>query len=312
MKRSERINGKRKSKKKLWIIIPTAIILVLVLGAGGYAYSIYGNLKNTVNDRIHEPVQSIDTNIAKRKMKDLRPLNILLIGSDARPGEKGRSDALMVLSLDPKKDSMQMVSIPRDTRAEIVGHNTVDKINHAYAFGGSNMSVATVENLLDVELDYYVRINMDGFKELVDELGHITVNNDIDWDDGKYHFTKGETKMDGDKTMHYVQMRKQDPNGDFGRTTRQRKALEGIINRGAKVGSITKINSLVDILGDNVATNLDFQDMKSLFKDYRDTRKNVTDYQLKGTGTMIDGIYYLQVSDAEIQKVHDMIVEIKP
>lgn len=309
MSRSER--HARKGRKKWFVIIPLAIILVLILGVGTYAFSIYGNLKSTVNDKMHEPVDSIDTKVGKKKLKSKKPLNILLIGSDARPGEKGRSDALMVLSLDPKHDKLQIVSIPRDTRTEIVGRGTTDKINHAYAYGGSDMSVATVENLLDIEMDYYVRINMDGFQELVNELGTIEVDNEIEWDDGKYHFTKGPTEMDGDKTMHFVQMRKQDPDGDFGRTKRQRKVLEGIVNRGASVGSVTKIGSLVDILGDNMSTNLDFDDMKKIFQDYRNTRKNMTDYQLKGQGTNIDGIYYLQVSDEEIQKVHDMITDIR-
>src|SRR5699024_11700178 len=153
-------------------------------------------------------------------------LNILLLGVDERKYDSGRSDALMVLSLNPKDDSMQLVSIPRDTRTTIVGKGFEDKINHAYAFGGSDMSVATVENFLNIELDHYVRMNMEGLKELVDKLGTITVDNEIAWNDGKYDFNTGPVEMDGDKTMAYVRMRKQDPDGDFGRTERQRRSEE--------------------------------------------------------------------------------------
>jgi LCP family protein required for cell wall assembly len=306
-KRSE----KRKSRK-LWLKIPLIILLLLALGIGGYAFSVYNNAKKTVNQKMHDPVDSIDLDLTKKKIKAKKPLNILLMGIDTEENDKGRSDALMVLSLDPKHDAMQLVSIPRDTRTEIAGKGTVDKINHAYAFGGADMTVATVENFLDVEMDYYVRMNMTGLNELIDELGGITVNNEIEWNDGKYEFKQGTTALDGEKAMHFVRMRKQDPEGDFGRTKRQRKVIAGIIDKGASVGSVTKVSNLIDILGNNMATNLDFEDMKKLMSGYRDTRKDITNYQMAGNGTNIDGIYYLLVPDEEVQKVHNMIEEIRP
>ncbi|MBP2257795.1 LCP family glycopolymer transferase [Virgibacillus alimentarius] len=302
--------SKRRKSKKIWLI-PLAILLLLVLGIGGYAFSLYNNAKNTVNNKMHDPVDSIDLNETKKKIKASKSLNILLMGVDARGADKGRSDALMVLTLNPKTDSMQIVSIPRDTRVEIAGRGTQDKINHAYAFGGADMAVNTVENFLDVDMDYYVSMNMEGMEELVDQLGGITVENDIEWQDKKYHFTKGTTELDGDKAMHFVRMRKQDPNGDFGRTTRQRKVIQGIIDKGASIGSVTKFDGMIDILGNNMATNMDFDDMKKLFSDYKNTRKKTENYQMEGTGTNIGGVYYMQVDDAEIQKVHSMIKDMK-
>ncbi len=299
----------RNKPKKRWLKITLIAILVLALGIGGYVLSIYNNAKNTVNDKMHEAVEAIDTGLTKKKVAATEQLNILLLGIDAQSGERGRSDALMVLSLDPKNDKMQLISIPRDTRTQIVGKDFDDKINHAYAFGGPDMSIATVENFLDIELDYYVSMNMEGFKELVDQLGTITVYNDVAWSDGKYDFGFGPTEMDGDKTMSFVRMRKQDPSGDFGRTKRQRQVVQGIVNRGATVGSVTKINGVIDVLGNNMVTNLDFDDMKSLLAGYRNTVKKFEDYQMKGTGTKIDGIYYLIVEDDEIQKVRGMILE---
>src|SRR5699024_11228788 len=80
-------------------------------------------------------------------------------------------------------------------------------------------------------------------------------------------------------------MRKQDPDGDFGRTKRQRQVIEAIIKRGASIGSVPKINKMINILGNNMSTNMDFADMKKLFNDYRDTRQNIESYMMEGTGT---------------------------
>lgn len=307
MNESRTNRNHKKPKKRRWLKITAAVVFVLIAGIGLYAYSIYGNARDTVNEEMHEPVDSIDRDMTKKKMEASEPLNILLLGVDEREHDSGRSDALMVLSLNPKEDSMQLVSIPRDTRTTIVGEGFEDKINHAYAFGGSDMSVATVENFLDIELDHYVRMNMEGLNELVDKLGTITVDNEIAWQDGTYDFNEGPVEMNGDKTMAYVRMRKQDPNGDFGRTERQRKVIQGIIEQGASVGSVGKINDYIDVLGNNMATNMDFDDMKSLLNGYRNTRKNIASYQMKGSGTNIDGTYYLMVPDEEIAKVHGMI-----
>ncbi len=303
MKRSE-----RKKPRRLWLKIPIIIVILLVLGVGAYAFSVYNNAKNTVNEKMHDPVETIDTKLTKEKLKATEPLNVLLLGIDSEDDQRGRSDAIMVMQLDPITDALTIVSIPRDTRTEIVGKGIEDKINHAYAFGGAEMSVATVENFLGVDIDYYVSINMDGLVELVDELGTITISNEVAWTDSKYDFPEGIVEMDGQKTMSYVRMRKKDPMGDFGRTHRQRKVIEGIINEGASVGSVPKFSGMLDILGTNMSTNMDFDDMKQLFSGYKDTRRNVSEYMISGSGQKIDGIYYLIVPDEEVQKAHDLLV----
>lgn len=281
--------------------------MLLVLGVGIYAFSVYNNAKNAVNDRMHDPIDSIDTDLTKKKLNATETLNVLLLGIDAEDNQRGRSDAIMVMQLDPNTDEMTIVSIPRDARTEIVGKGFDDKINHAHAFGGPDMAVATVENFLDIDIDYYVSINMDGLVELVDELGTISISNEVAWTDKKYDFPEGIVEMDGDKTMAYVRMRKKDPMGDFGRTHRHRKVIEGIIHEGASVGSVPKFSGMIDILGSNMSTNMDFDDMKKLFGGYKDTRRNVTEYMVNGSGTTIDGIYYLIVPDEEIQKAHDLL-----
>ncbi|WP_208589851.1 LCP family glycopolymer transferase [Gracilibacillus suaedae] len=297
----------RRKSKKWWILTPLIILFVIILAVGGYVWSVVNNVEDTFNTKMHDPVESIDMEKVKEKTENAEPLNILLLGVDQRGNDSGRSDALMVLSLKPEKDEMQLISIPRDTRTLIVGRGNEDKINHAYAFGGADMAVQTVQNFLDIEIDYFVRINMEGLQELVDELGTITVDNEIEWNDNKYEFTKGPVEMDGEKTLAYVRMRKQDPAGDFGRTERQRNVIQAIIDEGASVANVTKVNELIDIMGNNMSTSLDFNAVKSLLNGYTDTRKNVTSYQVQGSGTTIDGIYYYIVPDEEVAKVRDMI-----
>ncbi len=309
---SRKDRKKQKKKSRTWLKVLVLTIVFLGLAGGAYALSIYNDAKQTVKKDIHKSVKSIETNVTKKKMKEKKPLNILLLGVDERTNDVGRSDALMVMSLDPAKDKMQLISIPRDTRTKIVGHGTTDKINHAYAFGGTDMSIQTVENFLDIDLDYYVKINMEGLAEMVDAVGGITVNNEIDWyDEGYYkkgyHYKKGELTLNGAQAMGYVRMRHLDPRGDFGRNERQRKVIQAIIDKGASVGSVNKISSVLDVLGNNVKTNMEFSDMKNLFLNYRSTRKDVTSYEMSGHSKTIDGIYYLIIPDEEVMKVHNMV-----
>jgi polyisoprenyl-teichoic acid--peptidoglycan teichoic acid transferase len=302
---------KARKPKRTWLKITLGIILLLVIGVGVYAATLYNNVKDTVNVKMHQPLPSIDHEKSKEKIVEKEKLNVLLLGVDKRGGDRGRSDSLIVLSLDPKTDSMKLISIPRDTRTEIVGKGFEDKINHAYAFGGPDMSIESVENLLNIDLDYYVQINMEGLSDLVDTLGGISLTNELDWYDSgrKFHYAPGELQLNGDETMGYVRMRYEDPAGDFGRTKRQRQVIEAIVNKGASIASVNKIQGVVDVLGNNMSTNMDFNVMKDLLTNYSGVRKNVENYMLSGSGTKIDGVYYLVVPDEEIQKVHGMIVE---
>src|SRR5699024_4677471 len=144
----------------------------------------------------------------------------------------------MVLRLYPETEEMELVSIPRDTRAENVGKDKEDKINQAYAYGQEDMAVATVEDFLDIHLDYNVDNMKDGIVEIVDDFGTIIVDYEVEWSGNGYDFPTGAGEMDGVKTMAFVRMRKDDREGDFGRTTRQRKVIEGILQEGASVGSV--------------------------------------------------------------------------
>ncbi len=310
-KRTERRRAKKKKRKGLKIFL--TVVAVLVLSVVGYGLYVYSQVKDTVNNEIHEKIDSIESQPDKAK-EGKESLNILLMGVDERENDTGRADTLILLSLNPKTNSMQQISIPRDTYTDIIGYGTTDKINHSYAYGGTDMTVATVENFLDVELDYYVKINMEGLSQLVDAVGGVTVNNPIEWtDSGKdgykagYHYAQGEIELNGEQAMGFVRMRKQDPAGDAGRNERQQILINAIVKKGASVGSVTRIGDILDVLGNNVNTNMSFDEMKSIFKNYRDTISNSESYKIEGYGEYIGTTWYYMVSEEERQKVHDLI-----
>src|SRR5699024_5792290 len=186
MRRRDYKTKKKRKGDKIALLILAAIELI----SSGWAGYTWNNARQTVNKRMHQSVKSIDHHLSQKKVKEREPLNILIMGIDAKSGDKGRSDSLMVMTLRPETDTMQLISIPRDTRTHIVGEGKEDKINHAYAFVEEETTIATVEKFLDIDIDYHVRMNMNGLKQLINELGGITVTNDLEWSDGTYEFAE--------------------------------------------------------------------------------------------------------------------------
>jgi polyisoprenyl-teichoic acid--peptidoglycan teichoic acid transferase len=301
--RAEQHKGR---KKRTWLRVTGVIFLLLILGAGAYVYSVYSSLTKAV-DTMHEPIE--------RKVSDKRtdeltfekkdPFTVLMLGVDERAGDRGRSDTMIVLAVNPEKNSTKMLSIPRDTRTQIVGKGFEDKINHAYAFGGVEMSMDTVENFLDIPIDYYMKVNMEGFEDVVNAVGGVTVNNSFTFSQGGHNFPEGEILLNGKEALSFVRMRKQDPKGDFGRQQRQREVIQGVMRKGASFSSLTKFDDIFEALGQNVKTNMTFDEMVDIQKHYKSAGKNVEQIQLQGSGTMINKIYYQIVSDEEKQRIQD-------
>ncbi|WP_440969850.1 polyisoprenyl-teichoic acid--peptidoglycan teichoic acid transferase TagU [Peribacillus frigoritolerans] len=300
---------KKKKKKRTWLKVVGIIVLLFILAGGAFAYSVWNSLTKTV-DTMHTPIdRTTDKRTKDLALSDQEPFSMLMLGVDERDGDKGRSDTMIVLTVNPQKKSVKMLSIPRDTRTEIVGHGTQDKINHAFAFGGAKMSMDTVENLLDIPIDYYMKINMEGFKDIVDAVGGVTVQNDLDFTSDGIHFAKGTHTLNGKEALAYSRMRHDDPSGDFGRQSRQRAIIEAVIKEGASLSSLTKYDEVFAALGNNIQTNLTFDDMMDIQKNYRDASKSITQSSINGNGTKIDGIYYYIVSDEEKEKVQSELKE---
>ncbi|PER75656.1 LytR family transcriptional regulator [Bacillus cereus] len=288
-------------KKKLlfWVL---GILGVVIIGGGIYAYNIYSSVSKTL-DEVHKPLKR-DQNGQKQEAKigESAPVSILLLGADEIKEDKGRSDSLMVITLNPKNNSMKTVSIPRDTYTEIVGKGKSDKINHAYAFGGVDMSVATVEKFLNVPINYYIEVNMEGFKDIVDAVGGVDVYNDLEFSLEGVHLSKGNIHLNGYEALKYTRMRKEDPRGDFGRQMRQRQVMQAVIKKGASFSSLASYGDVLTAIQKNVKTNLTQDQMFEMQKNYKDCLNNNEEIQIPGDGhKAADGIWYYYVPDAAKQ-----------
>jgi LCP family protein required for cell wall assembly len=296
-------------KKALLII--GGLFLALLIAVGIYAWYLYDSVADTAENINEGEDRQSNLRDADVDMDSSEPISILLMGVDARNGStSGRTDTMIVATVNPETESTKMVSIPRDTYTEIIGRGNKDKITHAYAFGGADMAMNTVENFLNVPIDYYATINFEGFEDIVDAVGGVTVENDFAFSDNGYDFPEGEIEMDGEKALTYVRMRKEDPRGDLGRNERQRQVLEAVANKGQSVTSITRIGDYLDVVEENVRTNMTFEDMKDLRSNYFSARNDIENINFEnGQDRTIDGIYYMEQDPAEVQEISSMLRE---
>lgn len=192
-----------------------------------------------------------------------RRMNVLLLGIDAREGETmARTDTIILASVDTKTKQMALLSIPRDTRVRIPGYGW-DKINSASAYGGPELTMRVVSDLLDIPVRYYVLANFSGFKNIVDALGGVT----IDVEQNMYHedeengyayqinLAKGVQRLDGDKALQYVRYRGY-VSGDIERTQHQQKFLMALAREMMQPGVILKLPALAPEIYRYVKTNL--------------------------------------------------------
>ncbi|WP_261753384.1 LCP family glycopolymer transferase [Tenuibacillus multivorans] len=303
MAMTSRIERRKEKKNKRKIIL--TISAILLAGLIAFATYLYMKVGDTV-EAMYTPLESDASREQETALESKESINVLLLGVDEREGDKGRSDTMMLLSLNPHTNEMLKFNIPRDTYVEIPGVG-MDKINHAYAFGGSDLSVKTVENLLDTTIHYYAKINMEGLVDVVDAMGGITVQNDIHLTRNQYDFPKGELSLNGEEALVYTRIRKEDPRGDLGRNDRQQKVIDAFIDKAVSVESFTKVNPILDAAGENAQTNVEMETLRRLFFDYRGTRNNQTKEMIEGSGRMMGGVWYYVVSNEEIYRLRNVL-----
>lgn len=294
----------------LWLLI------ILILVPASYMAYVYQSIKTTANQIYEErekkspvvPVVTYDEGSVKPvKLTEAEqpvPFTVLILGVDERPHDQGRSDTMMLMAVNPAKGSILLFNVPRDTRTSIVGHGTVDKINHAYAFGGVDMAIHSVENFLQYPIDYYVKVNMEGFSEIINSLGGVTVNNGMAFDYAGHHFEEGVLKLNGQEALAFSRMRFEDPKGDLGRNARQREIIRGVLDKAMNITTVFKLEALLNDVGGSVRTDMSFDEMKLFVMEYLQKLKAIEQVEIQGYGQKLGGIWYYIVDQDEKERIH--------
>lgn len=294
--------------KKILLTLLT-IMLAIVVAVGAYGAKVYYDIKKTAS-KIETPIKSESGEVVKKEPIRGDSFSIMLLGIDTGEEgrvDQGRSDTMIVATVNPKTNKTTMVSVPRDTYTEIVGYDTKDKINHAYAFGGVKMAQDSLSNLLQIPIDHYVSIDMKGLEDLVDGVGGITVQNDLAFSQSGHDFAVGELKLNGSEALAYSRMRKQDPEGDYGRQQRQQRIIEAIVNEAMSLSTITGYQSMLTTISNNMQTDLSWEDLTTLSKKYRSAMSQTTNEVLTGEGTMMNGVSYQIVPENELSRVQEVL-----
>lgn len=314
--RYEYLQQQRKKKKRRRRIAFFLLLLLLVAGGiGYYAYNSYSSLSQVYSGfkRDKSKLRTEEVEMTKK------PFSVLIMGIEnyATGGQGGRTDSLIFATVNPKTKQVSMMSIPRDSRVTIAGRDKKDKINAAHAYGGEKMTIETVENFLNVPVDHYVKIDFNGFKQIVDAVGGVTVDVPFDFkersDENWYKeikFKKGSQHLNGEEALAYVRMRKEDPMGDFGRAQRQRQVLAAVISKLNSPSSVLKINDIAKVVGKYVKTDIPVSDGLALYKEFSgfDTSAIQT-IALEGQDERIGGIYYFAPSEESVKKAHDTLMQ---
>ncbi|AYA78658.1 LytR family transcriptional regulator [Bacillus sp. Y1] len=298
----ERAKTKRKLRKRRVISILLIITLSIVAYVSYAAFQVYNAADNSYAE--------IEGREEKSELREepvyisSDPFSVLLLGIEnySDENDQGRSDTIMVATFNPSLQTMKLVSIPRDTLVEIPEHRD-NKINHSYAYGGKELVIDTVENFLDIPIDYYVTVNFDGFKNIVDILGGVTVDVPFDFDDinskwERFYFKEGSQKLNGEEALVYARMRMKDPRGDFGRNERQRQIVTAVIDKLSSPSTLLKIDDIAGEIGENIETNMKVKEAVAFRKKYPDFGSASIE-QLEINGYDDDGAVYYFVPDEE-------------
>lgn len=295
-----------------------SLLLVTAIGVGGYAWTIY----NQSTDALSHTYKGFgnETNV----IAETKPLTVLLMGVDTGSGSrsdtwKGNSDSMLLLSVNPQTKKTVMMSLERDilTQIDEKGETTEAKLNAAYAYGGAELAIATIEKLMNIHIDRYVMINMQGLVQLVDAVGGIEVNNTFDFpisiEENEPEYTAtvepGKHLINGDQALVYARMRYQDPEGDYGRQKRQREVIRKVVEKVLSLNSISHYQAILRAVSKNMQTNvaLDAGSIPQLLG-YKDAFRSIQSEQLRGEdATLADGGSYQLVTSDHLLEMQNLI-----
>lgn len=261
--------------KKLTVVL--SAVLVVVLAVGGYAAYLYHTSQQALTniERHDDFLPSTKPTVASpspsststpkptksssekpqsspepTKTSQHEPMMFLLMGSDIREGEKtGRSDTLMTAYVPADRKSIYLISMPRDAFVDIPGHPT-QKINAAYSLGGPQLTAETVQNVLGTPIDHVAIIDFNGFMDMIDSLGGVTINNPYEGCDDNQNvcWKSGEQTLNKEQALQYVRWRHGLPNGDITRSENQQRVVKAIIEKTIQSGAIANPDKTTDLI----------------------------------------------------------------
>lgn len=305
----------KKKNSKIFIIV--IIILILIAIPIFYAFQLLGKVNNVdiSKDDKDLGIESDATDKdGKNKNKKSEILNIALFGVDSRTSFKnGRTDSIIIISLDKKHKKIKMSSIMRDTYVDIPGRG-MDKINHAYAFGGPELSLKTINQNFNMDIRDFATVNFEGLEHIVDAFNGVEINikaNEVSHVPGS---SVGTQTLNGKQALAYSRIRKTG-NGDFERTERQRIILEKLINKGLHM-DVMQYPKMLNTLLPYVDTSLNSGEILKLGTSVvTSNMKDIEQFRIpldeNSNGKLIDSIYYLVPDTLEdnIEALHSFIYE---
>jgi LCP family protein required for cell wall assembly len=293
--RMDRIKKQRR-KKIVYVSLSSILLFVLIVGLY-FGIQVWGIFANSGKP------------LAQSKLRDAQvdlnrdPFTVLLMGTDQRGhSQDWRSDVLILAAVNPKTKSIKIVSIPRDLYVTIPNSGgKKGKINWSGPYGRKTVGQVenireAVENLLQVPVDSYAKINFQGFEDIVDALGGVDVDVKFPFHQrqigGKMaYFQPGRHHLNGAEALAYVRMRKQDPKGDLGRNERQREVISALIDQIASVKGVFHFDDIMKAVGDNFEMSFSPSDIPSLIQLYRQIPKqNIQTIEMKVTFSYIPGV----------------------
>lgn len=287
----DKLTAQRKRRRRnMWMALSGLLLLAVVAGALSYWW--FGG-----RIMARRPVVSRSQE-TEHYMVPPNKLNILIMGVDDRPKEDdpGRSDTLLVMTIDTESREASIISVPRDTRVRVKGLGW-DKVNHAYLVGGVALTRQTTENFLGIPMDYYAKINLESFGRIVDAIGGVTIDvekrmqYEDSWDHYVIDLKPGVQRLDGRTALQYVRYR--DEEGDIGRVARQQKFIKAVVMEVSSPAIILKAPSLIREVFSSLDTDIPAALMLGLARKLKDGLSGGFKTQMvEGLPYYIDDISY--------------------
>lgn len=309
----QELDGKFKSHKRKRLLIAYGIrilIIMFLLLFIASMYTFYVGYTITKKLSSHKGAEQAKKALSE-KPSTMEPFNVLVLGSDTRGEEKGRSDTIIILRVIPREKKAIMISIPRDYRVEIPGYGK-RKINAAYALGGPELAIKTVSAYLNMPVHHYVAIDFQGFVEVVDALGGVTVNVEkrlYEQGDSNVNLYPGVQRLSGKQALSYVRFR-HDEEGDFGRIRRQQQFIKALVEELSKPASIPKYPRISNIVAENVETDLSPSEIIELARYFAANRGfKVDSIMLPGYTKTLNGASFVIPEQAKVDLIISTILK---